>query len=61
MVLDCDGLSFHAIEGNTSSGSSSLNDKIIRDGDGVHWTHRRYDLFNNQSGDMLLLGCLKPF
>jgi hypothetical protein len=61
MVLDCDSVSFHAIEGNTSEGRASLNNAVTWHGDGVRWTHRRYDLFNAQSGDMLLMGCLKPF
>ncbi|WP_259373584.1 hypothetical protein [Ideonella aquatica] len=30
-------------------------------GQGVRFTHRRYDLFNPHNGDMLLLGSLKPF
>ena len=61
MVLDCDGTSFHAIEGNTSAGSDNLNNAVGQTGDGVRFTHRRYDLFNPQNGDMQLLGCLKPF
>ena len=61
MVLDCDGVSFHAIEGNTSEGLEDINGKVGPIGDGVRFTHRRYDLFNPQKGDMQLRGCLKPF
>jgi hypothetical protein len=61
MVLDCDGVSFHAIEGNTSDGSEDINGEVGQTGDGVGFTHRRYDLFNPHKGDMQLRGCLKPF
>jgi CHAP domain len=61
MVLDCYGTSFHAIEGNTSEGLDNLNNKVGQTGDGVRFTHRRYDMFNKTNGDMLLLGSLKPF
>ena len=61
MILDCDGISFHAIEGNTSEGNDNLNGLVGQTGQGVRFTHRRYDLFNPQSGDMLLLGSIKPF
>jgi len=61
MVLDCDGVSFHAIEGNTSDGFEDINGEVGQIGDGVGFTHRRYDLFNPQKGDMQLRGCLKPF
>lgn len=61
MVLDCDGLSFHAIEGNIAVGSISINEQVAEDGQGVRFTHRRYDLYNTNYGDMLLLGSLKPF
>ena len=61
MVLDCDGVSFHAIEGNTSDGFEDLNGEVGQTGDGVRFTHRRFDLFNPQRGDMQLRGALKPF
>lgn len=61
MVLDCDGTSFHAIEGNTDDGYDDLNSEVGQTGDGVGFTHRRFDLFNPQAGDMQLLGFLKPF
>lgn len=61
MILDCDGVSFHAIEGNTRAGFVDINAKVGQTGDGVGFTHRRYDLFNPEIGDMQLLGCLKPF
>jgi hypothetical protein len=61
MVLDCDGVSFHAIEGNTADGFEDLNGEVGQTGDGVGFTHRRYDLFNPQKGDMQLRGALKPF
>jgi hypothetical protein len=61
MVLDCDGVSFHAIEGNTADGGESLGNEVGQTGQGVRFTHRRYDLFNPHNGDMLLLGSLKPF
>jgi hypothetical protein len=61
MVLDCDGVSFHAIEGNMSDGTEDLSGEVGQTGDGVGFTHRRVDLFNPQRGDMQLLGFLKPF
>lgn len=61
MVLDCDGVSFHAIEGNTSDGHEDINGKVGQTGNGVRFTHRRLDLFNPQKGDMQLKGFLKPF
>ncbi|MBL8389845.1 MAG: CHAP domain-containing protein [Hydrogenophaga sp.] len=61
MVLDCDGVSFHAIEGNTSEGYEDINGEVGQTGDGVGFTHRRVDLFNPQKGDMQLRGFLKPF
>jgi len=61
MVLDCDGVSFHAIEGNTSDGYEDINSEVGQTGDGVGFTHRRVDLFNPQKGDMQLRGFLKPF
>jgi hypothetical protein len=60
MILDCDGLTFHAIEGNTSKGAVDLNG-TVSGGEGVRFTHRYYDKFNLYSGDLRLLGCLKPF
>ncbi|MDB5897299.1 MAG: domain containing protein [Ramlibacter sp.] len=61
IVLDCDGVSFHAIEGNTRDGYVDLNGAVDQQGDGVGFTHRRYDLFNPQQGDMQLRGFLKPY
>ena len=61
LVLDCDSISFHAIEGNTSSGFEDINAEVGQTGDGVSFTHRRYNLFNPHSGDMRLRGCLRPF
>jgi len=61
VVLDCDQVSFHAIEGNTSDGYNDLNGTVGQTGDGVGFTHRRLDLFNPQKGDMQLRGFLKPF
>ncbi len=61
MVLDCDGVTFHAIEGNTADGEDNLNGIVGQTGQGVRLTHRRYDTFNPHNGDMLLLGSLKPF
>lgn len=61
IVLDCDGTTFHAIEGNTSGTTEDLGSKIFSNGDGVYFTHRYYDLFNTNYGDLLLLGCIKPF
>jgi CHAP domain len=61
MVLDCDGVSFHAVEGNTSDGTEDLHASLGQTGDGVRFTHRRFDLFNPQKGDMQLRGFLKPF
>jgi len=61
MVVDCDGVSFHAIEGNVSEGEDNLEGRVGQSGEGVRCTHRRYDLFNPLRGDMKLPGCLKPF
>jgi hypothetical protein len=61
MVLDCDGVSFHAIEGNTSAGFEDINGTVGQTGDGVGFTHRRFDLFNPHGGDMQLRGFMKPF
>ena len=61
MVLDCDGTTFHAIEGNTAEGQDNLNGRIGQGGEGVRFTHRSYDLYNCHSSDLLLLCCLKPF
>lgn len=61
IVLDCDGVTFHAIEGNTHDGYVDLNGSVGQTGDGVGFTHRRYDLFNPQQGDMQLRGFLKPY
>jgi hypothetical protein len=61
IVLDCDGVSFHAIEGNTRDGYTDLQAKVGQAGEGVGFTHRRFDLFNPQRGDMQLRGFLKPY
>ena len=60
IVLNCDGVSFHAIEGNTSKGYADLQGRVGQ-GDGVRYTHRRFDLFNPERGDMQLRGFIKPF
>lgn len=56
IVESCDGETFHAVEGNTGSGISP-GGKIVREGDGVYFTHRAMD----PVGEMRLLGFIKPF
>lgn len=56
IVDSCDGETFWAYEGNTGGGTDP-NGKIIREGDGVYYTHRPF----GDMGDMKLIGFLKPF
>jgi hypothetical protein len=55
IVTGCDEKVFHAIEGNTESGMS--NGHVERDGGGVYSTVRD----RVRSGDMKVMGFLKPF
>lgn len=48
---------FHAIEGNTTSGSDDPNGKVVREGGGVYFTTRSM----HPTGEMHLVGFLKPF
>ena len=61
IVLACDGVSFHGIEGNTADGYADLHGSVGSAGDGVRYTHRRVDLFNPEKGDMQLRGFIRPF
>lgn len=55
IVLGCDDKVFHAVEGNTEAGM--LNGHVERDGGGVYYTVRD----RMRSGDMKVMGFLKPF
>ena len=56
VVLDCDEKVFHAVEGN-AAGSVTPNGAIKRDGNSVAYTLRS----RNGTGNMKLLGFIKPF
>lgn len=56
IIDSCDGKTFHAFEGNTESGVSA-GGKVERDGGGIYWTSRSL----NNSGDMHVMGFIKPF
>jgi hypothetical protein len=55
IVDSCDTKTFHAFEGNTESGI--VAGKVERDGGGIYWTSRSLE----GTGDMHILGFLKPF
>lgn len=66
MVIDCDGEMFHDVEGNTTSRDAGQGGVLgnrggARPSQGVFLGERHYDLARTYSGDMKLLGCLKPF
>jgi len=56
-VLAYHGSTFDAVEGNTESGSDDPNGPVVRDGGGVYFTHRS----SKGTGDMVVIGFLKPF
>ncbi len=55
IVESCDGDTFFAYEANTGSGMS--DGEIVREGDGVYYTHRALD----PVGNMQLMGFIRPF
>jgi len=56
LVIETDGKTFRAVEGNTESGVTSKG-AVVRDGGGVYMTKRSH----SGSGSMKLVGFLKPF
>lgn len=56
IVESCDGVNMYCFEGNTGGGLD-VHGKVTRDGDGIYHTHRSMD----KTGDMHVLGFLKPF
>ena len=56
IVLGADDKTFHSIEGNTEHGEDP-NGKVVRDGGGVYFLERSM----HPTGDMKLVGFLKPF
>ncbi len=58
ILLGTDGINFHAVEGNTTSGSENdPTGPVVREGGGVYYTKRAA----SGSGDMHVVGYLKPF
>lgn len=56
IVIATDGVTFHAVEGNTNAGTD-MGGKVERDGGGVYFTIRSM----SGNADMHIVGFLKPF